>query len=88
MIYARMGYATKDHNENNNNELTKIHKAQARKKKENSQINYISVRFLKTLHFSKKLKRITCHGLSQSSGIGQAPNHAPIIAPYAGRQII
>lgn len=30
----------------------------------------------------------TCQGLSQSSGIGQAPNHEPIIAPYAGRMIM
>lgn len=28
----------------------------------------------------------TCHSLSQSSGIGQAPNHAPITALWAGRQ--
>lgn len=30
----------------------------------------------------------TCHGLSQSSGIGHAPNQAPMIAPWAGRQIM
>lgn len=33
-------------------------------------------------------KRATCHGLSQSSGIGQAPSQAPITAPCAGIQII
>lgn len=30
----------------------------------------------------------TCQGRSQSSGIGQAPNQAPITAPCAGRQSI
>jgi len=34
---------------------------------------------LKTKDYKKK--SITCHGLSQSSGIGQAPNQAPITAP-------
>lgn len=27
---------------------------------------------------------LTCHGFSQSSGIGMAPNHAPITAPCPG----
>lgn len=45
------------------------------------------------LHFKQNIavkrgRKITCHGLSQSSGIGQAPNQAPITAPCAGRQII
>lgn len=29
----------------------------------------------------------TCQGRSQSRGIGHAPTHAPIAAPWAGRQI-
>jgi hypothetical protein len=29
----------------------------------------------------------TCQGLSQSNGIGHAPNHAPMTAPWAGMHI-
>ena len=33
-------------------------------------------------------RKYASHGLSQSTGIGQAPNQAPITTPCAGRHII
>jgi len=36
----------------------------------------------------KRNMKHTCHGRSQSSGIGQAPNQEPRMAPCAGKQTI
>ena len=38
--------------------------------------------------YSSGERYITCHGLSQLSGIRQAPNHPRTIAAYAGITII
>lgn len=43
-------------------------------------------RFLYTLttRYPRRYFPLTCHGLSQSRGMGMAPNHAPITAPCPG----